>query len=324
MKSLAYCMMIASICGAAGCAAESADDERAPQHLATEPAQLAAEHPPESELPASGQLVQLAPGDTEAASRAEVGLGESASPLQTSDDPCGPDAKPVTGTTRTAGYGNTSLQTSGTVEFVSARSTMIVPAVPAPTRGTLFLWPGLQPLRSDGVIGYGVLQPVLTWGTSCAPGGTSRLSGWWISAQYVGWPPNSTRVTCKGGEVMSVDVGDKLDIDFTLQGTSWIQRVTNQRNGKSVTFSIDLKGQKQQWLLHEIEVPTSVKPTDDVVFTSVVAKLSAAQPSACVPRNKGTNDWFSPARVSADGKTCCISKIILRASGIRASSPNEP
>jgi hypothetical protein len=36
------------------------------------------------------------------------------------------------------------------------------------------------------------------------------------------------------------------------------------------------------------------------------------------------NDYVSPVRVSSDGKTCCISKVILRASGVADSSPNEP
>jgi hypothetical protein len=240
------------------------------------------------------------------------------------EDPCGADAQTVTGTARAGGYGNTNLQTSGDVEFLSVKSTLIVPSKPTPTRGTLFLWPGLQPLKQSATVGYGVLQPVLTWGSSCAPGTLSVSDGWWISSQYVGTPPGSFSVVCKGGKVMKVEVGDKLDIDMTLNGTKWTQTVTNQRNGESVDFTNDLQGQKQQWLLHQIEVPTSTKPIDDVIFTSISAKLSASQPKACFPNAKGTNDYFSPPRASADGQTCCIAKIILRASGAKASSPDAP
>jgi hypothetical protein len=239
-------------------------------------------------------------------------------------DACGADAQAVEGMARSGGSGNTNLQTSGDVEFLDYHSTLIVPAKPSPTRGTLFLWPGLQPLRSDQTVGYGVLQPVLTWGSSCAPGTLSAEDGWWISAQYVGTPPGSFGVTCKGGKVMKVDIGDKIEIAMTLKGTNWTQRLTNQKNGQSVDFTYDLKGQKQQWLLHQIEVPTSTKPTDDVIFTNIVAKLSKSQPKSCAPNAKGANDYFAPARVSADGTTCCISKIILRASGIKASSPDTP
>jgi hypothetical protein len=111
---------------------------------------------------------------------------------------------------------------------------------------------------------------------------------------------------------------------MALQGTTWVQTITNRSNNKTVTFSHDLKGQKQQWLLNQIELKGSTKPVDDVIFTNVVAKLSDSQAKSCAPSETGTNDWYAPPRASADGKTCCISKIILRASGVMATSPNQP
>ena len=123
---------------------------------------------------------------------------------------------------------------------------------------------------------------------------------------------------------MKVEVGDKLDIELKLNGTTWVQTMTNRSNGKTVKFDKDLKGQKQQWLIHEIELKSSVKPIDDVVFTNNVFTLSESQPKACVASTRGATDYVAPARVSADGKTCCISKIILRASGIKATSPDAP
>jgi hypothetical protein len=240
-------------------------------------------------------------------------------------DPCGADAQMVTGTTRAQGSGDTDFQTSGSVEIVSVSTTMKVPSKPSPSRGTLFLWPGLQPLQMDMTVGYGVLQPVLAWGSSCAPGAPSTFDSWWISGQYVGTTPGSwTNITCEGGDVMKVDVGDELDITMTLTGTVWTEVITNKSNGKSVNFMRDLKGQKEQWLINSIELKDSTKPVDDVIFTSMVIKLSASQPKACVPNVKGTTDYFAPPRASADGKTCCISKLILRASGVKASSPDTP
>lgn len=109
-----------------------------------------------------------------------------------------------------------------------------------------------------------------------------------------------------------------------LNGTSWLQPITNRSNGKTVSFAHDLKGQKQQWLLHQIELKGQTKPVADVIFTNIVAKMSDSQPMSCAPSETGMNDWYAPARASADGKTCCIAKIILRASGIMPSSPNEP
>ncbi|MEY4511498.1 MAG: hypothetical protein RLZZ450_3620 [Pseudomonadota bacterium] len=241
------------------------------------------------------------------------------------DDACGPDAQLVTGTTRTQGSGDTNLQTSGNVEILSVRTTLKVPNKPSSARGTLFLWPGLQPLKSDSTIGYGVLQPVLTWGSSCAPGSLASYDQWWISGQYVGSPPGSfTNIKCEGGDVMKGEVGDELDIEMTLEGTVWNQVITNKSNGKSVSFKRDMKGQKQQWLINEIELTGATKPADDVIFTSMVVKVSESLPKACVPNVKGMTDYFSPPRASRDGKTCCISKLILRASGIKPSTPDTP
>jgi hypothetical protein len=231
----------------------------------------------------------------------------------------------VTGMPREQGYGNTNLRTSGAVEITRYKATMTVPKDPSPARGTLFLWPGLQPLMMDQTVGYGVLQPVLTWGTSCADASRTTFDGWWVSGVYVGTSPGSwTNISCNGGDSMDVETGDELDMEMALEGTIWKQTVTNPKNGKSVTFSHDLKGQKQQWLLHQIELKGSTKPVDDVIFTDVVVTLSAAQPNACAPSEAGANDYYSAPRASADGKTCCFSKIILRASGVMASSPDEP
>ena len=57
-------------------------------------------------------------------------------------------------------------------QLVGLSTQLAVPSEPA-KRGTLFLWPGVQP--DTGALNYlpisnGVLQPVLTWGPSCAPG----------------------------------------------------------------------------------------------------------------------------------------------------------
>jgi hypothetical protein len=123
---------------------------------------------------------------------------------------------------------------------------------------------------------------------------------------------------------MDVQTGDKLDVEFSLKGTVWTQVITNQSNGKSVKFDRDLEGQKQVEVLYEIELQTSAKPSDDVIFTNSVIKFAKPAPQSCVPRSAGANDYVSPVRVSSDGTTCCISKVILRASGVPATSPNAP
>jgi hypothetical protein len=155
------------------------------------------------------------------------------------------------------------------------QTTLEVPVKPNGNT-TLFLWPGLEPLQGDNLepIGTGVLQPVLTWGGSCAPGSPQSSTGknWWISAQYVNTLGSDPKHKgCYGGDVMKVEVGDQLLIDMSLSGTLWKQSVTEKANQKSVDFDFDLANQPQRWALFEIEAPTSTKPAADVVFTDTVA-----------------------------------------------------
>lgn len=106
-------------------------------------------------------------------------------------------------------------------EFIAVRTSITVPEKP-PKVGTVFLWPGLDPGPSPRFlpIDNGVLQPVLTWGTSCAPGlQPPAYTSWWISAQYVntfGHEPGYT--DCHGGPNMRVSPGDVLDLSLAA---SW-------------------------------------------------------------------------------------------------------
>jgi hypothetical protein len=236
-------------------------------------------------------------------------------------DACGADAMPVMmGKTSKSGNGSVTIFTSGDNEVLSASMTMLVPKAPNPTSGVVFLWPGIQPSSSGGISGYGVLQPVLTWGSSCNGQGHKA---WWISGQYV-YFTGGVGAKCEGGDIMDVAIGDQLDIDMSLNGNVWTQVITNRSNGKTVKFDRDLMGQKQVEVLYEIELQTQAKPSEDVIFTASVIKFSKSAPESCMPRSQGSNDYFSAVRASADGKTCCIDKVILRASGVAASSPNMP
>lgn len=237
----------------------------------------------------------------------------------TMGDACGPNPMPVMmGKTSKSGNGSVLIFTSGDNEVLGVTMTMLVPKPPQPTSGVVFLWPGIQPSSEGGISGYGVLQPVLTWGSSCNGQGHK---GWWISGQYV-YFTGALGAKCEGGDILDLEVGDKLDIDMSLSGSVWTQKITNQSTGKTVKFDRDLMGQKQVEVLYEIELQTQSKPSEDVIFTQSVIHFSKSAPESCMPRSQGANDWFSPVRASADGKTCCIDKVILRASGVMASTPN--
>ncbi len=225
------------------------------------------------------------------------------------------------------GYGDVEFNVSTMTQIVSMYTTLAVPAKPAP-KGTLFLWPGLQPLpggKNYNPIGNGVLQPVLTWGSTCAPNAPNDYSSWWISAQYVNTNSYQKGHTgCMGGDGMDVAVGDQLDIAMTLSGTVWTQVITDRQSGKTVNYSIDMAGQAQDWGLFQIEVPDGLEPVSDVVFTSTKLTFAAPDAQACQPSVRGTNDYFSAPQTSSDGASCCVSKIILRGQGVAMTSPNTP
>jgi hypothetical protein len=68
----------------------------------------------------------------------------------------------------------------------------------------------------------------------------------------------------------------------------------------------------------------SAKPLADVIFTSSVITFASPAKSACQPYQRGTNDYFTAPRVSADGLHCCFDKITLRSQGVAATTPNSP
>jgi hypothetical protein len=221
------------------------------------------------------------------------------------------------------GNGNVQFTVTSSNQILSLRTTLEVPVKPN-GNSTLFIWPGLEPIQGSphySPIGTGVLQPVLTWGGSCAPGSTRGGTSWWISAQYVntlGSQPGFTG--CHGGDVMTVAFGDKLLIEMTLDGAVWNQTITDQATGKKVDFDFDLMMQEQRWALFQIEMPTSTKPASDVVFTDNVITLAKSEPKACQPTVRGANDYYSAPVSSSDGLRCCVSRLVLRAAGVAATT----
>jgi len=101
--------------------------------------------------------------------------------------------------------------------------------------GTLFFWPGFQAAANPGV-----LQPVLTYGPSCAPNPTNiPENGWWISGQYV-------HQSCEGGPRMALEAGDVVDItmEYNSSDNSWTQ--TCESNGQTVSYKKDSIGPQTQ------------------------------------------------------------------------------
>jgi hypothetical protein len=121
----------------------------------------------------------------------------------------------------------------------------------------VFLWPGLQPGGSGCFypINNGVLQPVLSYGNSCAPDKPQNTEQWWISGQYVNKPlfddncksiPNGFVSACEdyahchGGEFLTINPGQEIttSMDLDSDNNNWLQTI--EAGGQTRTYSIAL------------------------------------------------------------------------------------
>lgn len=211
--------------------------------------------------------------------------------------------------------------------FTRLRTTLAVPAEPAPN-GQVYIWSGIQPTPSSTnlqPIGNGGLLPVLTWGPSCAPDAPPSYSTWWIAPMYSNISSSDPQYSgCHTGTVVLAQPEQLIDIEIRLEGSEWVQSVVNRETMEASEFSIDLDGQAQGRAFFNIELQTNNKPTEDVVFTHTVLTMDASAPEACQPFLRGMNDYAAQPRISADGRHCCIDRIVLRAPGVEATTIDPP
>ncbi|KAJ3074457.1 hypothetical protein HDU98_011240 [Podochytrium sp. JEL0797] len=228
--------------------------------------------------------------------------------------------------------------------YTSLITTLTVPPVPAkPATGdaTYFYWPGLQTntaATNYNPIGFGVLQPVLTFGPACTPNqpaGVSVYRGWHVSAQYVN--PSGTvagHTGCLGGNMMDVQPGDNLVMSMVLQGTVWVQTVTRQgvacsgpgsgvsaAGGCQVTYSIDMQGQAQNRAELVLELYYQAVITSNVVFSGISMTILNKEPVSslrfCTPSSRlQATETCTGMLLSADGKTCTIQQCLFTAPAI--------
>jgi hypothetical protein len=130
---------------------------------------------------------QLAAGASAAGAGGISGAAGGAAPGDDSDPCAGGELEQDSSMARASSeYAAVKYTAPSGNEIVDFKMVLAVPKKPA-MQGVLFIWPGLQSLgrRDPARLGNGILQPVLSWGSSCAPSLPSDLSSWWISGMYV-------------------------------------------------------------------------------------------------------------------------------------------
>jgi hypothetical protein len=55
------------------------------------------------------------------------------------------------------------------------------------------------------------------------------------------------RTGCKGGDFMNVSPGTSLKLTMASKASVWTQTIRDLKTGKSVSYTIDMKGQGQAW-----------------------------------------------------------------------------
>jgi len=218
------------------------------------------------------------------------------------------------------GNGKVSFFAAAGNEIVSLSTKLVVPGPPDRSvnpAGTLFLWPGLQPRPDDAnflPIDNGVLQPVLTWGRSCAPG-VQPKDGWWISAQYVNTVGNYTGyMGCFGGPIISAEAGDKLLISMSLYRSIWTQTILDLKTNKSTDFHASLAGQAQGYARFCIEPDPGVA-SPDVTFLETTIGFARPHSDNCALNEHGPDDVVGSQILLANGQSCYIEKIVLKGPG---------
>jgi hypothetical protein len=206
-------------------------------------------------------------------------------------------------------------------QIIDFKTKLTVPLPPS-NAGTLFLWPGLDPIAGGShflPINNGVLQPVLTWGLACAPGNQPEAySTWWISGQYVNTNGSAEGFTgCQGGSIMPVAIGDTLNIEFSLNANIWTQTITDVQTGTSVDFAIDLLGQAQNIAYFQIE-GYGQHPVQDTIFTDSVLTFESPLQNCRLGRNTNSasetpTGFFSPPVLSNGNRTCSIASMQIHA-----------
>ncbi len=277
-----------------------------------------------------GGEAALPDATTAGAGGARIGAAGAGGSVAANEDECGaipsqPAGKVTSGRVSRAGLIEYNVGPSNVL--TGLRTTLAVPAEPA-ANGQVFIWPGIQPTATGTnlqPIGNGALLSVLAWGPLCLPDVPATYSTWWVASMYSNISTSDPQYAgCHGGKVVRTAPSQLLDIDIHLEGTRWVQRVINRDTMEASDFSLDLKGQVQGRAIFDIELQTSNKPTEDIVFSNTVLSMELSDPEACEPVTQGMNDFASKPRVSADGKYCCIDRIVLRAPRVMATTMDPP
>jgi hypothetical protein len=216
-------------------------------------------------------------------------------------------------------------------QIVAVQTTLTVPPIPPiPSDGyPLFIWPGLVPVSTSvnyAPVGHGILQPVLGWGYSCGYATEPKaFQSWWVQPYYYNGDATSPVYGCHFGNAMAVNPGDSLieDLKLGLSTGIWYQTVTDINTQQTVSWTIDLSMQNQNYVLFMIEAPTGVQINTPVTFTDTTITFETPDTTGVCSSAAGANEMFvmTPPTPTNSGTQCHIASMVLDQASITPSAP---
>jgi hypothetical protein len=211
--------------------------------------------------------------------------------------------------------GDMEIDIPATNSITGFTMTVTVPPLPTDKTGLMYIWPGLQ---TGGAGPATLLQPLLIYG----PGGCNNQATP-AEVNYQTWSVQGYNVnpngSCGGGNQMAVNPGDTLTMNITQTSSattgSWLQTITDVTTGQSVTWSITSAGVQFLRAMITVEVDngnTGLTTSAPISFADITLTLANAQSGNwCNPAQLGMTDSMTVGVISADTKSCSISRVTL-------------
>jgi hypothetical protein len=214
-------------------------------------------------------------------------------------------------------------------QIVALETTLTVPTLPPiPSNGyPLFIWPGLEPVSTSvnfAPVNRGVLQPVLGWGYSCGYASEPpAFRSWWVQPYYYNGDATSPDYGCRFGNAMTVNPGDSLIEDMTLDVSSgiWTQTVTDMSTLQTISWTFDLGMQNQNYVGFLIEAPTGVQINTPVTFTDTTITFESPDTTGACSKLVGAQEKFviTPPTPANNGTQCHIASMLFDQASITPS-----
>jgi hypothetical protein len=114
---------------------------------------------------------------------------------------------------------------------------------------------------------------------------------------------------------MLVNPGDVLLINMALEAPTgvWNQTVTDSATNQSVTFSINMQGQGENWLYFSIEAYFGATISTPVTFSNITISFQSPDTTGACSVSQGANNAYvmTPPTPQNSNAQCFINSVVL-------------